>query len=163
MKKIMKKVLVELLKDSKKSDRKLAELVGVSQPTVTRTRSKLVKNGTIRDFTIIPDFAKIGFEIMAITTGVYKVPRSKELIEREQKWLNKHPNIIFASKAQGMGKDAVMISFHRSYAEYDAFVNDLKAELGGLIEGNENILISLKGFVAKPFGLKYLAEHIETY
>jgi len=121
-----------------------------------------VKNGTIRDFTIIPDFAKIGFEIMAITTGVYKVPRSKELIERGQKWLNKHPNIIFASKAQGMGKDVVMISFHRSYEEYDAFVNDLKAELGELIEGSENILISLKGFVAKPFGLKYLAEHIET-
>jgi len=162
MKKIMKKVLVELLKDSKKSDRKLAELVGVSQPTVTRTRSKLVKNGTIRDFTIIPDFAKIGFEIMAITTGVYKVPRSKELIERGQKWFNKHPNIIFASKAQGMRKDAVMISFHRNYEEYDRFVDDLKAELGELIEGSENMLVNLKGFVAKPFGLKYLAEHIET-
>jgi len=162
MKKIMKKVLVELLKDSKKSDRKLADLVGVSQPTVTRTRSKLVKNGTIRDFTIIPDFAKMGFEIMAITTGVYKVPRSKERIEKETKWLNKHHNIIFASKAQGMGKDAVMISFHRSYAEYDLFINDLSSELGELIEGNENMLISLKGFIAKPFGLKYLAELTET-
>ena len=162
MKKVMKKVLVELLKDSKKSDREISKLVGVSQPTVTRTRSKLVKNGTIRNFTIIPDFAKIGFEIMAITTGVYKVPRSKELIERGQKWFNKHHNIIFASKAQGMGKDAVMISFHRSYAEYDAFINDLSTELGELIEGNENMLVNLKGFVAKPFGLKYLAEHIET-
>ena len=162
MKKVMKKVLVEMLKDSKRSDRKLAELIGVSQPTVTRTRSKLVKNGTIRNFMIIPDFAKIGFEIMAITTGVYKVPRSKELIEKGQKWFNKHSNIIFASRCQGMGKDAVMISFHRSYAEYDAFVNDLKAELGELIEGSENMLVSLNGFVAKPFGLKYLAEHIET-
>jgi len=162
MKKVMRKVLVELLKDSKKSDRKLAEIVGVSQPTVTRTRSRLVKDGMIKDFTIIPDFAKIGFEIMAITTGVYKVPRSKELIEKGSKWLNKHPNVIFASKCQGMGKDAVMISLHRSYEEYDRFVNDLKAELGEQIEGSENMLISLEGFIAKPLGLKYLAEFLET-
>ena len=158
MKKIMKKLLIELLKNSKRSDREISKLIGVSQPTITRMRSRLVKEGMIKEFTIIPDFPKMGFEILAITTGVYKVPRSKELIEKGTKWLNKHPNIIFASKAQGMGKDAVMISLHRSYEEYDRFMNDLKAEFGELIEGNENMLVNLKGFVAKPLGLKYLAE-----
>jgi len=53
-KKLMRKLLSELLKDSKRSDRELAKALGVSQPTVTRNRSRLVKDGVIREFTVIP-------------------------------------------------------------------------------------------------------------
>ena len=45
MKDRMMKVLLELLKDSKRSDRELAKVLGVSQPTVSRTRWRLVKEG----------------------------------------------------------------------------------------------------------------------
>jgi len=38
----MLRLLLELLKDSKRSDRELAKVLGVSQPTVSRTRSRLV-------------------------------------------------------------------------------------------------------------------------
>ena len=66
-KKKMMKLLLELLKDSKRSDRELAKVLGVSQPTVSRMRSKLVKEGVIKSFTVIPDFVKMGYEILAIT------------------------------------------------------------------------------------------------
>ena len=45
MKKRMMSLLLELLKDSKRSDRELAKILGVSQPTITRLRHKLEKNG----------------------------------------------------------------------------------------------------------------------
>jgi DNA-binding Lrp family transcriptional regulator len=37
------KLISELMKNSRKSDRELAKKIGVSQPTVTRTRTKLQK------------------------------------------------------------------------------------------------------------------------
>jgi len=59
MKKRMMSLLLELLKDSKRSDRELAKVLEVSQPTVTRMRSRLVKEGMIREFTIIPDNTRL--------------------------------------------------------------------------------------------------------
>ena len=64
MKKIMMRLLLELMKDSKRSDRELAKVLGVSQPTVSRMRSRLVKEGIIREFTVIPNFVKMGYENM---------------------------------------------------------------------------------------------------
>lgn len=53
------------MKNSKRSDRELSKIVRVSQPTITRTR--LEREGYIKEYTIIPDFAKLGFELLAIT------------------------------------------------------------------------------------------------
>jgi len=60
-------LLLEYLKDSDRSDREIAKVLGVSQPTVSRLKSKLVKEGLIRHFSAIPDFAKMGYEIMAFS------------------------------------------------------------------------------------------------
>jgi len=48
LKNVMTKLLFALLKDSKKSDRQLAKILGVSQATVSRTRSRLVSEGMIK-------------------------------------------------------------------------------------------------------------------
>jgi len=55
MKTKVRKFLLELLKDSKRSDREIAKVLGVSQPTITRMRNRLVQEGVIQEFTIIPD------------------------------------------------------------------------------------------------------------
>jgi len=154
------KLLAELLKNSKKSDRALGKVLGVSQPTVSRTRTKLEKDGVIQEYTIIPDFSKLGFELMAITTGRFKVPRTKETMEKATAYMKKFPNILLSSRAQGMGKDAVIISLHENFTDYENFVVTLKSDWANIVEDMESILISLKGFVAKPFSLKYLAERI---
>jgi DNA-binding Lrp family transcriptional regulator len=65
MKKIEWMLLSELMKNSKQSDRELAKKIGASQPTVTRTRTRLEKEGYIKEYTIIPDFSKFGFELMS--------------------------------------------------------------------------------------------------
>ena len=63
----MIKLLYELMKNSKRSDRDLAKILKVSQPTITRTRKKLQETGYIRGYTVLPDLAKLGYEIAAFT------------------------------------------------------------------------------------------------
>ena len=59
MKEIKWKLLSELMKNSHRSDKELARVIGCSQPTVTRTRRRLEKEGCIREYTVIPDFHKL--------------------------------------------------------------------------------------------------------
>jgi len=159
MKKRMMSLLLELLKDSKRSDRELAKVLGVSQPTVSRMRWRLVKRGIIKDFTIIPDFVRMGYEIMAISS--FKSIRAKGLTERAVKWTMAKPNIIFASGAHGMGKNGVIISLHKNYTDFSNFLRDLRSEGGDDLQDYDTLLISLKEKVAKPLSLKYLAEQEE--
>ena len=162
MKKTEIRLLAELLKNSKKSDRELGRVLGVSQPTVSRTRTKLERDRAIQEYTIIPDLTKLGFELMAITTGWFKVPRDKKIMEKAVAYMKKFPNIILSSRAQGMGKDAVIISLHKDFTDYENFMVTLKTDWIGIVEDHESLLISLKGFVAKPFSLKYLAEMLNS-
>jgi DNA-binding Lrp family transcriptional regulator len=61
-----RKLLSELLKNSRRSDRELAKSIGTSQTTTTRLRTKLEKEGYVKEYTIIPNFSKIGYTIMAL-------------------------------------------------------------------------------------------------
>jgi len=159
MKKVKMKLLLELLKDSSRSDRKLGKILGVSQPTVSRTRNKLVKDGVIKEFTIMPDLTEIGFEILAINCFRTKV--SEKVSEKAREKTMKSPNILFSARCQGGGKNGITISLHRSYTEYSKFMSTVLSEGADEIEEHEIYLISLKDFIAKPFSLKYIAELFE--
>ena len=65
------KILSELIKNSKTSDRSIAKLLNVSQPTVTRRRDKLEKEGLL-EYTAIPNLEKLGFEIVAFHFILWK-------------------------------------------------------------------------------------------
>ena len=64
--------------------------------------------------------------------------------------------------AQGMGKNAVIISFHKNYTDFSNFLRDLRLESGDDLQDYDTLLISLKGKAVKPLSLKYLAELEET-
>jgi DNA-binding Lrp family transcriptional regulator len=68
LKDIELRLISELVKNSRRSDRELAKRLGISQPTVSRTRVRLEKQGLI-DYSAIPNLAKLGFEIIAVTFG----------------------------------------------------------------------------------------------
>jgi len=162
MKKRMMRLLSEYLKDSRRSDRELAKVVGVSQPTITRTRQRLVKEGAIKNFTVIPDFVKMGYEVMAISWVKTKVLVATELEEKAEEYWKNYPNVIFVSRAEGMGKNGVLISLHKSYADYSSFITENLQEWGDYIQEYETTLINLKGRIVKPLSLTYLGEQKET-
>jgi DNA-binding Lrp family transcriptional regulator len=156
-------LLSELIKDPKRSDRQLAKILGMSQPTVTRKRDFLEKE-FIDGYTTIPKWEKLGYEIFAITLVKIKPTiASKEEYEttREKgsQWLMNQHNIVMAGACRGMGMDSFMISFHRSYSEYDEFMRRYRLELAETIDDVQSILVNLCGKeLLKPFHLKYLAE-----
>ena len=64
MKDVELRLISELMKNSRRSDRELAKATGVSQPTISRMIKKLEKERIIKEYTMIPDFVKLGYEIM---------------------------------------------------------------------------------------------------
>jgi len=158
-KELAQQLLRELFKNSKRSDRELAKVLKVSQPTITRTRHKLEKNGLIQDYTIIPDFRKMGFEILAINLVKIR-PRilSPETIEKARKYTEKYTNTIFASSGEGMGMTRVSISFYKNYTEYHKRINQLRTEWKDLIEDVKSFIVSIGEGEFKRFSLTHLKD-----
>lgn len=151
------KLLFELIKNSKRSDRDLAKTLNISQPTVTRLR-KTLEREAIEQYTVIPDLSYMGFEIAAFTFA-----RTKELVhplwDKGKKWSNTQPNVIFVSTGQGMGEDAIIVSIHRDYADFVKFYQIFRRDWGEELQNFSTFLISIKGSVVmKPFSFNYLIE-----
>jgi len=161
------KLLSELMKNSNRSDRELAKATGLSQPTVSRTRAKLERERYISEYTIIPDFEKLGYEIAALTfVKLKKTVASAEQIEEARRdakeKLRKSPfAIIMLERGLGMKYDAVLITL---YENYTAYVEHMK-ELSGceFLEASDidSFIINLKDPVHyRPLTFKKLAEHM---
>jgi DNA-binding Lrp family transcriptional regulator len=157
----MLKLLLEMLKNSRRSDRDLAKVLGVSQPTVTRTRQRLEKE-FIRTYTLVPEFGKIGYELAAFTfckSKTYDKGETEKLSQYAKEWCMRYPNVIFAADGEGLGKDAVLVSFHKSYSHYAEFMRQFTVDWAGYVMDLQSFLVSLKnGIMMKYFDLKYLAD-----
>jgi DNA-binding Lrp family transcriptional regulator len=158
------RLLREMLRNSKRSDRELAKILGVSQPTVSRTRARIEKE-YIKTYTVIPDFEKLGYQILAFTFTKLKAYPSSEEVEKiaqhATEWTNEHPNVIFAADGEGLEKDLIMISFHKDYAQYSDFMRNYAMYWGQIVNNFNSFLVSLgSGFKLKPLDLKYLADDL---
>ena len=157
------KILAELLRDSKVSDRSLARKLGKSQPTITRRRSRL-EHSLIEGYTIMPRLEEMGFEIIALTFISGKrdqLGRGKfeEAQEKAKKWHDAHPNVIFASSGHGMGWTGVVVSLHTSYSDYVKFKAEHDAEFSEYLADTESFLMDLNPKTTlKSFHVKYLAD-----
>jgi DNA-binding Lrp family transcriptional regulator len=158
-KELPQKLLRELLKNSKRSDRELAKILKVSQPTITRTRHKLEKSRMIQDYTIIPDFKKMGFEILAINFAKLRPEvLSPETSEKAREFIAKFPNTIFASTGEGMGMNAVDIALYKNYTEFHKRVNLMKTKWKDIIEDIQSFIVAIGEGEFKKLSLTYLKD-----
>lgn len=151
------RLLFELIKNSKRSDRELARTLHISQPTVTRLRKTLEKDA-IEQYTVIPRISYLGYDIVAFTFA-----QSKELVqplfERGKKWAANKPNVIFLSSGLGMEGDAMMVSIHREYADFIRFYTSFRRDWGDTLQNFRTFLISIRGSTQmKPFSYDYLID-----
>ena len=157
------KLLFELMKDSHRSDRRLAKALGVSQPTVTRRRALLEEN-FIEGYTVIPKFGKIGYELAAFTFLKSKLKQKtgqekEEALKKMKEWYLNQSNVVLVADGRGMGWDAICISLHENFTDYTEFIRAQDSELADFIIENQTFHADLKpGLVIKPFHLKYLAK-----
>jgi DNA-binding Lrp family transcriptional regulator len=156
------RLISELVKNSRRSDRELAKTLGVSQPTVSRTRVRLEKQGLI-DYSAIPNMAMLGFEMIAVTFGKRNYQKHPEInLQKAKDFAEKHPEVIFGASGIGLGYDRISISIHKSYSDYSKFSQEIRSEWTGIMD-TQSFIISLKNKdIVRPLSMKYLADHLKN-
>jgi DNA-binding Lrp family transcriptional regulator len=166
MKIVELKLISELMKNSRQSDRELARKIGVSQPTITRLRNKLEREGYVREYTMIPDFTKLGFEVMATTF----IKSNKNVTAREYDRIvkaaikldrEKGLSVIMSVRGMGLGYDVVIISVHENYSTYREMIKEIR-------QLPQSDVFSTEGFIAnltddtryRPLTFSALAEYL---
>ena len=169
MKNIELKLVCELMKNSRRSDRELAKVIGTSQPTVSRAISRLEKKGVIKEYTMIPDFTMLGYEIMALTfISINPKLNSQETDkarETARQLMKESPgNIIMLERGMGLQHSGVFISFHKNYSDYQSFMEMFKQDSTSQAYVHENVesfLIDLQDELHyRPLTLRVLGDHI---
>ena len=162
------RLISELLKDSRRSDRELAKAIGVSQPTVSRTLPKLEKKGFIRNYTIMPDFGKLGYSVLAITFVKLKTSYSAEETEKIRKAVKdtieqSQFGIVMLERGIGLGYDACIISIYRDYSEYALHQAAIRAFPFIDISKIETFIVNLEDNVRyRPLNFEIIAKQLAT-
>lgn len=151
------RLLFALIKGARRSDRELARTLRISQPTITRKRTQLEKEGYIREYTIIPDLGKTGYEILAFTFLAF-TKSGEELFDNARDWTKKKPNIIFAADGEGLGMGALMVSAHKNYSGLSRLITELRHDWQPNIKDVQSFIISVDrpDLIVKEFSLRYL-------
>lgn len=168
MKDLELRLLSELLKNSRRSDRQLAKALGVSQPTVTRTINKLEREGYIKEYTIIPDFNKLGYELMGFTFVKQKENMNKEewkqvqgkteQLEKE----NPHASLM-AVTGIGLNKDIAFVTFYQNYSAYVRAMEIVRQVPYSDLQQLDSFLVDLKDpNQYRLLSMSALANHILT-
>ena len=133
------KILNALLRDCKQSDRNIAKIAKVSQPTVTRARNSLQAEGIIKNYFAIPDYAKLGFKFGAITICELRPETSPKGLSE---------NSVISAPTISADSNFMLITVHKSIEDYDAFLSKIKAVA---VDGTLNItLFATQDLEIKP-------------
>ncbi len=162
------RLISELLKGSRRSDRELAKALGVSQPTVSRAIGKLEKQGFIRNYTILPVFGKLGYTLLAITYVKLRVSYTEEEIDKVRRAVRdaieqSQFGIIMLERGIGLGYDACIMAIYKDYSEYSSHKNVIKNF--PFIDNSkiETFIINLEDPVRyRPLNFDIIAKQLET-
>jgi hypothetical protein len=132
-------LISELMKNSRRSDRELAKVLRVSQPTVSRTMDR-IKSG--------------------LTAEELEKARQKSLRDMREK---SPPEIVLFERGIGGGYTSIIVSFHHNYTEYARLKERMKeypfldhgATMSFLMDLNDNVHY-------RYFTFSTLAKHLLT-
>ena len=166
LKDIELKLIAELMKNSRRSDRELAKALGISQPTVGRIIKRLEKQGVIKEYTMIPDFAKVGYKILALVFVKLKQPLNQEQIENARNIAKKSLaigslEVVMLERGFGLNHDGVFMTYQKDYSTYLKFIEWLKKFEFLAIEKIESFIVNLDDKVRyRPLTYSFLAQEI---
>ncbi|MFH1105811.1 MAG: Lrp/AsnC family transcriptional regulator, partial [Candidatus Aenigmatarchaeota archaeon] len=139
-----RKVLIELLKDGRKPDKHIANDLRMTQPTVTRIRQKLEKTGMIRSYRPVVSEKKLGFTITVLTFFIWHDSSETKEIKECIDYIVRHPHVTYFAEGEGLrGKNAVILSLHIDFADYENFMHELREKFGKHIYGFEQFVHSM--------------------
>jgi DNA-binding Lrp family transcriptional regulator len=162
------RILAELMQNAKASDRMLAKRLGVSQPTVTRRRARLEREGIIKEYTVIPDYPKAGYHIMAITLLKYEtdvgIEEVREARKKAMELVKGSPaEIVMAERGIGIDYHGITISFHENYGAFVKFQDEMRQTLPVKAIKLDSFIVNLDDeFRYRPLTFSTLALHLRT-
>lgn len=167
MKDVELRLVSELMKNSRRSDRHLARAIGTSQPTVTRIRTRLEKEGYIREYTMIPDFQKLGYELVALTFANLReglTPEEVDIARKKAKEMEQKTAFqsVMILRGIGLGHELVLASFHEDYSSYVSFTRMIKQFPFVNASSVESFMISLAEEHYRYLTFSALAKHLLT-
>jgi DNA-binding Lrp family transcriptional regulator len=119
---IDKKLLKELLIDSKRSFRELAKSIGVSPATVINHVQRLESGGVIKDYAVRLDHERLGYELTVVTEII--VSKGK-LLETDEE-IAKISNVCAVYDITGQ-TDAMVVAKFKSRSDLSDFTKKLLA------------------------------------
>jgi DNA-binding Lrp family transcriptional regulator len=167
LKDVEPRLIAELMKNSRRSDRELAKALGVSQPTVTRIRRRLEKTGAIKEYTMIPDFNKLGYHMCSITLAKFRevshLEAFRKMVEEGLDRLSEIPQAVLIERGIGHNSNGVVIALHKDYSSYSDFQKWLKQFSIIIPYELENFLINLDDKIHYRYlTFSTLAQHLLT-
>jgi len=115
-----RRILAELLRDSRRSYRAIARRAGISVGTALTRIRKLEKSGVIKGYSVLLDHEKLGYQL----TVLAEITVSKgKLLEMEEA-ISKLPNTCAVYDVTGL-TDAVVLAKFRSRDELSRFTKNL--------------------------------------
>jgi len=161
------RLISELMKNSKRSDRELAKIIGVSQPTVTRLRTRLEKTGVIREYTMIPDFRALGYTIMGATLlGQREISEDKlkEIRKITTKIEESNPHAaLLAVNGLGDDKNRLFITFYENYSDYVGAIRLTRQIPLVDVESIQSLLVDLNDETNyRVLSMSAIAKHLQA-
>jgi DNA-binding Lrp family transcriptional regulator len=169
MKDVELRLISELVKNSRRSDRELAKTIGVSQPTVSRIIARLQKEGKIKEFTMIPDLKQLGYNIMAVIfLSTQETEKEEEVTERlkdvrKMEEETRVANLVVVN-GTGLGKGRMIINLYKDYSDFMKSLKIIKNLPTIDADETESFLVDLndkRNF--RILSLKQLARNIEGF
>lgn len=165
MKDIEVRLISELMKNSRRSDRDLAKALGVSQPTISRTIKKLEKEGYIKEYTMIPDFGKLGYNLLGFTLVKQQPESSEKLAEIRKTTAELEKSNPYASLSAvyglGLGKDVLFATFYEDYSEYAKAMELVKKIPFADLDNIETFLVNISDQKSyRLLSMSKIADHI---
>ena len=117
---IDRRLLGELLKDSKRSYRELAKAIGVSAATVINHVQRMESGGVIKDYSVRLDHERLGYELTVVTEII--VSKGK-LLETDAE-IAKIPHVCAVYDITGE-TDAIVVAKFKSRSDLSEFTKSL--------------------------------------
>ncbi len=141
-----KDVLIELLKNGRKSDQEIARKIKTSRPSVARIRKKLEKRGIIQGYSTYTRFEELGLTVNAVILYRWVDYSKKKELSKTIEFVKNLPEVVMFIKGEGMGsKTDVIISVHEDLKAYENFIIKLKEQWGRNVEDVEVFISSISG------------------
>ncbi|MDP2666147.1 MAG: Lrp/AsnC family transcriptional regulator [Candidatus Diapherotrites archaeon] len=151
-----KRVLLELSRNARLSDRELASRLKTSQPTITRIRTRLWEEKFVDRFLILPNLERFGLDFHAFTFVKAAHPA---ILKKIIQWGNEQGNVVFAAEGEGLNNHHFLLeSLHPDYGEYQVFIKLFREKFPGQAMETSSFFVDVSN-ITKFYHWHTLLEH----